>query len=144
MKYISIIVALSLASLGTTTIGQTNQITKGKIYTPGSVSNFNDVLQNYDLIVVDFYADWCQPCVQMHKVIDALAQDHDLDSILFVKINTEVYRSLANEYQIYSLPTIVLFVDGKAIKTVYGLTDKKMLKKIIKDTFLIPKNDLIN
>ena len=108
---------------------------KGKIYTPGDIHQFNTVLQTNDLIVVDFFADWCSLCKQMKKTFESLAQDKEFDSILFVNINTEHHRTLAAEYHVFSLPTVILFVDGTPIHTIYGYYDKKTLKQIIRDTF---------
>lgn len=110
-------------------------ITKGKIYTPGSVKQFKDMLAANDLVVVDFYADWCHPCKLMHEVFDALAQDKDLDNILFIKIDTVAYPALSYEYAIQSLPTTILFVDGSQINRIYGYYSKKSLKKKIQETF---------
>lgn len=116
---------------------ESEPIIKGKLYHPGTTAQFKDMLHKYDLVVVDFYADWCHPCKQMNKVFDALIQDTALDDVLFVKINTDTQHSLSNEYNIRSLPTIILFVDGKPIRTLYGAHDKKSLKKIIQETFRI-------
>lgn len=116
---------------------QALEIVKGKLYHPGTFLQFKDMLAQSELVVVDFYADWCHPCRQMHKVFDALAQDAQLDSVLFVKVDTEAHQSLSNEYNIRSLPTIILFVDGKPIRTLHGAYSKAPLKKIIQDTFAI-------
>jgi thioredoxin len=116
---------------------ESEPIIKGKLYHPGTVAQFKDMLHKYDLVVVDFYADWCHPCKQMNKVFDALIQDTALDDVLFVKVNTDAQPALSNEYNIRSLPTIILFVDGKPIRFLYGAQDKKNFKKIIQDTFRI-------
>ncbi len=110
-------------------------IIRGKLYHPGNAVQFKDMLDKFEFVVVDFYADWCQPCKQMHKVFDSFAQDAELDDVLFIKVNTDIHHTISNDYNIRSLPTIILFVDGKPIKYLYGSQDKQKLKKIIKETF---------
>ncbi len=104
---------------------------KGKIFRPGNPENFEMMLQRYDIILVDFFADWCGPCKSMHKVIESLAQDRDLDEILFIEVDTDAQRVLSNQYRISTLPTIIIFVDGRPLRTLYGYQDKKSLKQIL-------------
>lgn len=113
---------------------------KGKIFRPGNAENFELMLQRYDLILVDFYADWCGPCKQMHKVIESLAQDRDLDQVLFIEVNTDEQRALSARYHIATLPTLMIFLDGKPLHTLYGYQDKKSLKKILQEALLHMNN----
>ena len=71
----------------------------------------------------------------MHKVFDALAQDRELADILFVKVDTEKHWDLSHEFNIRSLPTIILFVDGQPIARFPGHHNKHQLKQIIIETF---------
>lgn len=113
--------------------------TRGKIYHPGNDQQFHDTLNNFELVVVDFYADWCGPCRQMHKVIEDLATDPECEDILFIKVNTDVHRGLSYQFSITGLPTIILFVDGQPIRKLHGYHSKKDLKAAIKSTFRMPK-----
>lgn len=124
-----------IIALFTLTTFASDQIIKGKLYTPATTQQFNEILQKHEFVVVDFYAEWCQPCRQLHKVLDALAADKDLDEILFVKIDTQQHSALASTYNITSIPVIILFVDGTLLTTVYGYKDKKTLKQILQQSF---------
>lgn len=136
---VALLLSINVVSTYTNTDTQVVVPTRGKIYHPGTDEHFQNAVNTYDLVVVDFYADWCGPCKQMHKVIEDLATDKDCDDILFIKVNTDHQRSLSNRYNITSLPTIIFFVDGKPIRAVYGYHTKKQIKQLIAETFRIPK-----
>lgn len=132
MNFFRIIMLLLLA-VNYQSYCSTEEPTRGKIFRPGTQENFETMLQRYDIVLVDFFADWCGPCKQMHKVIEALAQDKDLDQVLFIEINIDVHHALSSKYHISSLPTIIIFVDGKPLKTMYGYKDKKSLKNLLQE-----------
>lgn len=113
--------------------------TRGKIYHPGNAEHFQNALKAFDLVIVDFYADWCGPCRSMHKVIEDLASDRDCEDILFIKVNTDSERHLSNHYNITSLPTLIFFVDGQPIRIIYGYHSKRDMKQLIAQTFRVPK-----
>lgn len=114
---------------------------KGKIFRPGSIENFEMMLQRYDIILADFFADWCGPCKNMHKVIESLAQDRDLDEILFIEVDTDSHRALALSYHVSSLPTLIIFVDGKPLKILHGYKDKRALKQILMEVIRDLRNE---
>lgn len=136
---VALLLSINVVSTYTYTDAHSEVPTRGKIYHPGTDEHFHNALNTFDLVVVDFYADWCGPCKQMHKVIEDLATDKDCDDILFIKVNTDHQRSLSNRFNITSLPTIIFFVDGKPIRAVYGYHTKKQIKQLIVEIFRIPK-----
>lgn len=138
-QLIALLLLLSFSQFTITTTEFDLVPTRGKIYHPGTDQQFHDTLNNFELVVVDFYADWCGPCVQMHKVIEDLATDKECEDILFIKVNTSVHYGLSHQFGITGLPTIILFVDGKPIKRLHGYHNKKDLKAAIKSTFRVPK-----
>ena len=91
--------------------------------------NFKEeVLESKIPVLVDFWAPWCQPCLMMAPVLDALSEE--LDGKLRVgKLNTEISgnRELAMLYQIRSIPNMKLFRAGKVAKEFIGLRPKEML-----------------
>lgn len=70
-------------------------------------------------VVVDFFAEWCGPCHQIAPELEALASKWD-GSVRFVKLDIDENPRVAEKYEIYSIPTIVLFVDGKVVGTTMG------------------------
>jgi len=128
--YISLICMLTIPFYA-----QGPEATKGKIFTVANAYAFQEILDKNEFVVVDFYANWCSPCASMHKVIDTLAQQKDLEHIVFVKVNVEEQKTLADRYHIRGLPTLMFFVDGQPIRTIHGYVDKKELKVIIQKTF---------
>ena len=88
-----------------------------------STENFKkEVLEESRKVVVDFYADWCGPCKMLSPIIEAVAKENT--ETKFVKINVDDAQELAMEYNIMSIPTIVVIKDGKEINRSVGLVDK--------------------
>lgn len=81
-------------------------------------------------VLVDFWAVWCGPCRMQAPIIEEL--DSELsDKVVFAKINVDENLQTANALKIVSIPTLVLYKDGKIAETVVGLTDKAQLSEIL-------------
>ncbi|GAA3601708.1 thioredoxin [Secundilactobacillus similis] len=78
------------------------------------------------LVLVDFWASWCAPCKMMDPVLEQLEDDYG-DRIKFGKLNVEDNQDLAMNYKVMSIPSLVLFRDGKAVEKVTGLYPKEKL-----------------
>ena len=96
-----------------------------------SADNFKkEVLENSKTVLVDFYADWCGPCKMISPVIEAVAKENE--TIKFVKINVDEAQDLAMEYNIMSIPTLVVIKNGEEVNRTVGLLDKSELIELIK------------
>ncbi len=84
-------------------------------------NSFEEMLANSDVpVLVDFYADWCGPCKIMSQVLEQV--NAQLQGRMQVaKIDTEKYPQLATQYQIYALPTLVLFKQGQPVDKIEGV-----------------------
>ena len=96
-----------------------------------SADNFKkEVLEEKKTVLVDFYADWCGPCKMISPVIEAIAKENETTK--FVKINVDNAQELAMEYNIMSIPTLVVIKNGKEVNRTVGLVDKSELLELIK------------
>jgi thioredoxin 1 len=83
----------------------------------------NEVLNQKGLVFVDFYADWCGPCKMTSPIIEELA--NEVKEVKFVKVNVDENPDLASQYNIFSIPTFLIFKDGKVIHQFVGARGKE-------------------
>jgi thioredoxin 1 len=76
------------------------------------MNTFNEIINGETPVLVDFYADWCQPCKMMSPILKQV-KDNLGESIRIIKVDTEKYQQLALKYQIRSIPTMILFKNGE-------------------------------
>jgi len=90
-------------------------------------NSFEEMLSGSDLpVLVDFYAEWCGPCQMMATILQQV-NNQLKDRIRIVKIDTEKYTELASQYQIYALPTLVLFKQGQPVERIEGVVQAPQL-----------------
>ncbi len=83
------------------------------------------------LVIVDFFAVWCGPCVMMAPVIERLAQKNP--KVKFCKINVDDAPKRSEEYEISSIPCLVFFKDGEEVDRIVGSLAEDLLKEKISD-----------
>ena len=86
-------------------------------------SDFKDIIKEGPWIV-DFYADWCGPC----KMLGAILEETDYN---ILKVNTDSFQDLSFSFGIMSIPTLIIFKDGKEKTKSIGLIDREELKRIM-------------
>ena len=92
---------------------------------------FDEIVHNSDEpVLVDFWAPWCGPCKMMAPILGEIADEY-ADKAKICKLNTDDARDSAIEFDISSIPTIILFKDGQVTKRWVGLTSKKDLTTAI-------------
>jgi thioredoxin len=89
-------------------------------------ANFDaEVATSDQPVLVDFWAEWCQPCKMLGPTIDALAAEYQ-GKVKVGKVDTDSNRDIAIKFQIQAIPTVILFQGGQAIKTWQGVQPKQV------------------
>ena len=91
--------------------------------------NFNELIKK-EKVLVDFYADWCGPCQMLSPILEELSKENN--DIEIIKVNTDEFMGLAQEYGIMSIPALKLFSNGKIVKEKVGFMTKEELEDFIK------------
>ena len=87
-----------------------------------------EVLKSSKLVLVDFWAAWCGPCQMMGPIIDELAEELK-DKYKIGKLNVDENRETASKYGVMSIPTLIIFKNGKELKQLVGVQSKEGLKE---------------
>ena len=93
--------------------------------------NFDEVVNNNPIVLIDFFATWCGPCKMLAPVIEELA-DEDIPNVVICKVDVDEERELANKFGITSIPTLFVMKDGKVDRKAMGFKTKEQLKNMIK------------
>lgn len=90
--------------------------------------NFEEVINTGKVVLVDFWAEWCMPCKMMAPIIEELTDDFDKERVTIAKCDVQTEQEIAQRYSIMSIPTMLIFKDGKAMDQVIGVVSKKTIK----------------
>lgn len=88
-----------------------------------------EVLKSDKPVLVDFWATWCGPCMMIAPILEEVAEEND--HIKVGKINVDEQAELARQFGIVSIPTLILFKDGKEVKKEIGLLSKAEIERLI-------------
>ncbi|MCM8799235.1 MAG: thioredoxin [Candidatus Omnitrophica bacterium] len=92
----------------------------------------SEVLKSNQIILVDFWAPWCAPCRIIAPIVEEIAKEYK-DKIKVAKLNVEDYPSIASRFGIMSIPTLIIFKDGKAVESLIGVVSKNQIISRIKN-----------
>jgi thioredoxin 1 len=94
-------------------------------------NNFNNEVLNSDKpVLVDFWASWCGPCRMLAPIVEEIAAEYE-GKIKVGKINIDEQPQLAAKYNVASIPTLILFKDGKPVNTSVGVKPKRVIEAML-------------
>ena len=94
-----------------------------------TVQNFEEVVQSEKTVLLDFWATWCESCMRQGPIVEALGEE----GFAVGKVDVDAQPELAQRFRIMSIPTLIVFKDGKEYKKMIGLTSKEELKALLQE-----------
>lgn len=92
-------------------------------------NNFNEILQSEKKVLLDFYADWCGPCRMVLPLVEQIAEENP--QYVIGKINIDNEPELAQEFDVFSVPTLVVLEKGKVISQSSGARPKNQILELL-------------
>jgi thioredoxin 1 len=93
-------------------------------------SNFDDALLKNKLVLVDFWAEWCGPCKSMHPIFSRMAKKYS--HVRFARVNVDDSQNIATKFNVQSIPTFIMFNDGKVVQQMVGAIGEPGIHMICK------------
>ena len=92
-------------------------------------AQFNEVISNNDIVIIDFWAEWCGPCKSFAPTYEKVSEKHE--DIVFAKVNTELEQELAAHFKIRSIPTLMVFREEVVLFAQPGMLSEAQLEGVI-------------
>jgi thioredoxin 1 len=89
---------------------------------------FAETVRAYDVVLVDFYADWCGPCQMMEPTIESIAADSEA---AVLKVDVDRFQALAAQYGVQGIPTLLVFAEGEQAERLVGMKTDEQLTSVI-------------
>lgn len=94
-------------------------------------SNFNEVVSGTEVVLVDFFATWCNPCKMLAPVLDDIS-DSLPENRKIVKIDIDENMEAARKFGVMSIPTLILFKNGQAVQRLVGVRPEEEIRELLK------------
>ena len=103
------------------------------VITISSVESFNSIVNSFrkNLILVDFYTDWCQPCKSFKPVYEKVQRMYHDRGVIFARLNTEHFPDVARQFNIQGVPSLMFIKNKKGLKKHVGALNRSQLQQLI-------------
>ncbi len=91
-------------------------------------ADFDEFVEKYDIVLIDFWAEWCGPCKRLGPIIEELAEEMQGD-VAFGKLDVDNNKAKSSEYSVSSIPTMIIFKDGEVVDKMIGALPKEEITK---------------
>jgi thioredoxin 1 len=91
-------------------------------------AGLEETVAGHDVVLVDFYADWCGPCKMLEPVVESVAAG---TAATVAKVDIDANQGLAAEYSVRGVPTLLLFVDGEPVERLVGMQEESRLRSLV-------------
>lgn len=125
---VAAIIGLASFVLKTDNIEQT-EVKKASKVEVLNTQNFDEGISQ-GIVVVDFWATWCRPCLIQAPILDELSTEIG-DGVKIAKLDVDKNKAVASKYRVRSIPTIIIFKDSKPVERLVGVQQKSSLKSLI-------------
>ena len=88
-----------------------------------------EVVKSEKVVLLDFFATWCGPCRMVSPIIDEIAEENE--QIVVGKVDVDAQTELATQFQVYSIPTLVVMKDGKIVNQAMGARPKRAILEMV-------------
>ena len=95
-------------------------------------NNFKEEIEKSKLALVDFYAVWCGPCGMQSEILNRMESSRSLKFDI-MKVNVDEAESISRDYNIQSIPTLIIFKNNECVKTIVGLTSEDEIMQIMQE-----------
>ncbi|MCY0883865.1 MAG: thioredoxin [Acidianus infernus] len=117
--------------MNTTKGMQENQKTQEELVAHLDSNTFDNFIKSHKVAVIDFWAEWCAPCIVLAPIIEELAKDYP--QVGFGKVNSDENQDIAARYGVMSLPTVIFFKNGEPVDEVIGAVPREEIEIRIKE-----------
>ena len=101
----------------------------GKLKELDSLENFQSEISS-GVVLVDFFANWCRPCQMQVPVLNNVAEKMG-DNVRFLKVDTDKFGAIAQQFGVSSIPTLIVFKDGRVVESMVGLQEERSLASVL-------------